>query len=86
MSEEKKDLTSIIVYSKKLQDSGEAPPVPEGSMMEEIPIEKINDFESLDDYAKANPMPDPQEAPHPSQAASAAPAHEGEAFNNRHSS
>ena len=76
MSEEKKDLTSIIVYSKKLQDSGEAPPVPEGSMMEEIPIEKINDFESLDDYAKANPMPDPQEAPHPSQAASAAPAHE----------
>ena len=65
MADEKKDLTSIIVYAKKLQDSGEAPPVPEGSLLEEIPIEKIDDFESLDDYAKANPMPDPQENPPP---------------------
>jgi hypothetical protein len=58
-----KDLTGIIQYAKKMQDSGQAPEMPKGSIMEEVPIEKIDDFESLDDYAAANPAPEPLAEP-----------------------
>jgi hypothetical protein len=60
MSEEKKDLTNLLQYSQSLRDSGQAPPPPEGSVMEETPIEAIDDFESLEDYAQSNPAPEPQ--------------------------
>lgn len=56
--EEQKDLTSLLQHSKALEESGHAPAVPDGSVMEEVPIEKIDDFESLEDYAVTNPPPD----------------------------
>ncbi len=56
---EKKDLTGIVEYARKMQDSGQAPAVPEGSVMEEQKIDKIDAFESLTDYAKSNPAPEP---------------------------
>jgi uncharacterized protein YbjQ (UPF0145 family) len=55
MTDDKKDLTGIIQHSKEMQEAGKAPPLPEGAIMEEVPIEEINDFESLEDYAAANP-------------------------------
>ena len=66
MAEEKKDLTGLLQYSKALQDAGQAPPVPEGSVMDEVPIEKIDSFESLEEYAVSNPPP-----PEPTPAESA---------------
>jgi hypothetical protein len=57
------DLTGIMEYAKKMQDSGQTPEAPKGSVMEEIPFEKIKDFESLNDYALANPAPDPLPEP-----------------------
>src|SRR4051812_26730661 len=54
-----KDLTGIIQYAKKMQDSGQTAEAPKGMIMEETPVEKISDFESLTDYATANPMPEP---------------------------
>ena len=62
MAEEKKDLTGILQHAKTLEEKGEAPPVPEGAVMEEAPIEKIENFESLDDYAVSHPVP-PAETP-----------------------
>jgi hypothetical protein len=46
---QKKDLTGLLDYAKALEDAGQAPPVPEGAMMEEPKIEKLDEFESLDD-------------------------------------
>ena len=64
--ENKKDLTGILEYSQKMKDTGQAIPVPEGSLMEEAPIEKIDDFESLDDYAKHNDAAEsPPDEPEP---------------------
>lgn len=58
-----KDLTGIIEYAETLKQSGAAMPVPEGSVMEETPIEKIDDFESLEAYSASNPAPEiPPEA------------------------
>src|SRR5690349_2169099 len=72
-SDPKKDLTGVLEYAKKMQDSGKAMPIPEGSIMEEQKIEKLDAFESLDDYAKSNPMPEvkfddgsPEPEPEPS--------------------
>jgi hypothetical protein len=66
MADEQKDLTGLLQYSQKLQESGQAPPIPEGSVMEAPTIEKIDDFESLEDYAAQNPAPpvtdEPQQA------------------------
>ncbi len=53
--EKKKDLTGIIELSQALHESGQAPPIPEGSVMEEAPIEKVESFESLEDYAVTHP-------------------------------
>lgn len=65
--EPKKDLTGIIEYSKRVQSdpslAGELPAVSDdsASFMQEQAIEKVDDFESLADYSKAHPMPEPQE-------------------------
>ena len=71
MSDEKKDLTGIVELAKNAQKDGSAPALPEGALTEEAPIEKIDDFESLEDYALANPTPElspaepaTQETPH----------------------
>lgn len=64
-TDSKKDLTGLMDYAKALEDSGNAPPIPEGSVMEEIELEKVEQFESLDDYGKANPAPDPLAEPIP---------------------
>jgi hypothetical protein len=55
------DLTGILQYAKKMQESGELPEPPSGVVLEESPIEKLEAFESLEDYASAHPMPDPLE-------------------------
>ncbi len=55
MSESKKDLTGLFELSEELRESGQEPPLPEGLVFEETPIEKIDDFESLDSYAQAHP-------------------------------
>ena len=57
MAEEKKDLTGLLQYSKALEEAGQAPPIPTGSVMEEIPLEKIEAFETLEDYSIHNPPP-----------------------------
>ncbi len=59
MTEEKKDLTGLLQFSKSLEESGQAPAVPEGAVMEDKPIEKIDAFESLEDYALTNPVSEP---------------------------
>jgi len=53
-----KDLTNIAEYSKKMADTDEMPKLPEGAVMEESKIEKVDAFESLEDYSKANPVPE----------------------------
>ena len=63
MVEQEKDLTGIIELSESLEASGQAPPPPEGSVMEEVPIEAIDSFESLSDFATANPTPEPSVDP-----------------------
>lgn len=73
MAEEKKDLTGIVEYAKVLESSGQAPALPEGAVMEQVPIEKIDDFESLEAYAQANP-----EAIAPEASQEEAPAIPGE--------
>ena len=66
--EEKKDLTSLLLHSQALEAAGQAPPVPEGSVLEETPIEKISEFESLEQYAESNPPPEiPSEPNEPIQ-------------------
>lgn len=63
--DEKKDLTNILEYSETLKKLGQTDPTPEkGVIVEETPIEKIDEFETLEQYASSNPMPEPQvEAP-----------------------
>lgn len=68
MANENKDLTDLIQHSKKLQAEGQLPPPVQGTMMEQTPIEPIDNFESLDEYAAANPPPDPSLTPAPSAA------------------
>ena len=67
MADQKKDMTGLMDYAKSIQDSGQAPPVPPGSVMEEQKIEKVDDFESLEDYGKANPTPEPSADPLPQE-------------------
>ncbi|HTL10868.1 MAG TPA: hypothetical protein VL588_00170 [Bdellovibrionota bacterium] len=60
----KKDLTSVIELSKNWTppahgDDASAP------VMEEKPIEKVDAFESLDEYAANTPMPEPPPDPPP---------------------
>jgi hypothetical protein len=62
-TDSKKDLTGLMDYAKKLEESGDAPPIPEGLVMEEIAPEKVEQFESLDDYGKSHPAPDPMPDP-----------------------
>ena len=62
MSDQKKDMTGLMDYAKEMQDSGHAPAAPVGSVMEEQKIEKFDDFESLDEYGKNNPTPEPMPA------------------------
>ncbi|MFZ9596019.1 MAG: hypothetical protein ACO3A2_08075 [Bdellovibrionia bacterium] len=58
------DLTGLMQYSQKLEEQGLAPPPVEGALMEEAPLEKISEFESLDAYAAAHPVPEvPVEQP-----------------------
>lgn len=60
MSEKKNDLTGLLDYSKELQEMGvELHPSAQGdgaAVMSDTVIEKVDDFESLDDYAKTNPL------------------------------
>ncbi|CAM6053599.1 unnamed protein product [Sphagnum tenellum] len=42
-----------------MQDSGQVADLPAGTILEEAPIEKISQFESLENYAAANPTPEP---------------------------
>jgi uncharacterized protein YbjQ (UPF0145 family) len=57
--EPKKDLTGIMEVSRQMAESGSLPPPPEGAILEEQKIEKIDDFESLADYSKSNPAAEP---------------------------
>jgi len=59
MAEEQKDLTGILQYAQELEKQGKAPPVPKGAVLEQASIETIDTFESLEDYASANPVPEP---------------------------
>lgn len=58
MTEEKKDLTGLLQYSQALEEAGQAPPILEGSLLEEPPIEEIAAFESLEEFAVVNPPPE----------------------------
>jgi uncharacterized protein YbjQ (UPF0145 family) len=62
----KKDFTSLADYSKMHAD--EIPAPVEGQVMSEQHIEQIQNFESLDDYAKSHPAAEapPETAPEPS--------------------
>src|SRR3990167_1977502 len=65
--DKKKDLTSIIDLSKRLEETGELPDLPEGEggSMDQTPIEKIDAFDSIEDYSKAHPDEVAEEAPEP---------------------
>lgn len=67
-SDEKKDLTNILEYSETLKKLGQTDQVSEkGVILEETPIEKIDEFETLEQYASSNPLPEAQpETPPPS--------------------
>lgn len=58
MTEQKKDLTGILEYSESLKEAGQLPPAPEGAVMEAPTLEKIDEFESLEQYASQNPVPE----------------------------
>lgn len=65
----KKDLTGIIEFAKELEkqekDSGKPPSTSPGAapFMAEVPIEKIDTFESMEEYVQNAPsMPDPSAA------------------------
>lgn len=45
----------VFPQSQTLQEQGELAPSPQGAVMETVPIEKIDEFESLEDYAVSNP-------------------------------
>lgn len=62
MSDSKKDMTGLMDYAKAVQASGQAAPAPAGSVMEEQKIEKVDDFESLEEYGKKNPLTEPSPA------------------------
>src|SRR5689334_7358718 len=66
MGEENKDLTGLLQYSKKLEEKGELPAAPTGAVMEEMPIEKVDQFETLEEYAVTNPPPELSQEPVPS--------------------
>jgi uncharacterized protein YbjQ (UPF0145 family) len=58
MGDNKKDLTSITEYSKTLQDQSESSSTPEDQgFLEEQKIEQIDNFESLEELSKTNPLP-----------------------------
>src|SRR5436190_2012755 len=54
-----KDLTGIMEYSRDLERQGKGMPIPQGAVMDEIKIDKIDDFESLDAYSKTHPAAEP---------------------------
>ncbi len=54
-NENKKDLTNLFEIQREQADSGLAPPLPAGSLLEEVPIEEMSNFESLEDYSEAHP-------------------------------
>ena len=62
-----KDLTGILEFAKKQEAAGHVPTSSSGSFLEDIPIEKIENFESLDEYATAHPesVADPDAAVKP---------------------
>ncbi len=66
--EEKKDITSLIDLAKTYTPSASEKKKDTG-MTTEIPIEKVDVWENLDEYAKNNPdevkEPDPEPAPEP---------------------
>lgn len=66
--EKKSDLTGLLDYSKELQAMGiELHPSAEGdgtAVMSDAPLEKVDAFESLDEYGKTNPLAsEPAEIP-----------------------
>lgn len=63
MADDKKDMTGLMDFAKAQQDAGKAPPPPVGSVMEEQKIDKVDDFESLEDYSKAHPTDVPPAEP-----------------------
>ncbi len=58
-SDDKKDLTGIMEVARKMKEQGTFPDAPAGSVMEEQKFEKVDDFESLEEYGKTNPAADP---------------------------
>jgi hypothetical protein len=63
MSEPQKDLTGLLELSEELKESGQEPSVPEGLIFEDTPIDQIDQFESLETYAEANPMSEASSEP-----------------------
>lgn len=61
--DQKKDLTNLMDYAKNLEANGQGIPVPQGSVMVEQAIEKVADFESLEDYGKHHPVPEAASEP-----------------------
>jgi uncharacterized protein YbjQ (UPF0145 family) len=53
-----KDLTGIMEYADSMKKSGQAPSTSERPAMDDIPIETIDNFESLEEYAVSNPAPE----------------------------
>ncbi len=67
MAEEKKDLTGLLQYSKEFQESDLAKSLSQSPAMEEAPIEKIDNFESLEEYAVSNSPSESQPAGNPEE-------------------
>lgn len=73
-----KEFTSLVDYSKKVEETEGLPEPPDGEMvMTEAPLDKVADFESLDDYSKSHPA---AEAPPEPEFAAAAPEEGGTDF------
>jgi hypothetical protein len=65
MADDKKDMTGLMDFAKAQQAAGQAPPPPAGSVMDEQKIDKVDDFESLEEYGKSHPTPEPKAEPEP---------------------
>lgn len=66
MSKDPKEFTSLADYSQAHAD--EIPVPKDGEILTEQPLEQLADFESLDDFAKANPTLTAQAPPSPESA------------------
>jgi hypothetical protein len=57
--DQKKDLTSIVDLSKRMEEAGELPNSEDDSVLAEPQrIEKVDKWESLEEYAETNPPPE----------------------------